>query len=174
MGHDPPVGTARLQTAELPPVVAALDAGEDAWVRGAHEFLDAHGIELVTGDFACGGFPEGRPWATILGALLLYNHRAWLPTDRAQQRYLAWQGWRLGARLARGIGEHAAARYMRAWDEIVGDGGKGAVRRFLEAADAAATPAWPHLRARRDDPCRTPSISGWFVTALRWAALQWV
>ena len=118
-----------------------LDARQRAWVWGALAFLDVHGIELVTGDFACGGFPEGRPWATMLGALVLYNHRGWLPTDRAQQRYVTSQGWRLGARLARGIGEDAAAPYMRAWDEIVGDGGKVAVRRLLDAADAAAAPA---------------------------------
>jgi hypothetical protein len=71
------------------------------------------------------------------GALLLYNHRGWLPTDRAQQRYLISEGWGLGAQLARGIGEHAAAPYMRAWDAIVADGGKAAVLRLLDAADAA-------------------------------------
>jgi hypothetical protein len=86
------------------------------------------------------GSPEGRPWATMLGALL-YNHRGWLPTDRAQQRYLVDRGWGLGARLTRGIGEHAAAPYMHAWDEIVGEGGKGTVRRLLGAADAAAAPS---------------------------------
>jgi hypothetical protein len=47
----------------------------------------------------------------------------------------------LGARLTRGIGEHAAAPYMHAWDEIVGEGGKGTVRRLLDAADAAAAPS---------------------------------
>ena len=126
------------QADQLPAVVAALDARQRAWVRGAIHFLDANGIELVPGDFACGGFPEGRPWATMLGALLLHNHRGWLPTDRAQQRYLTSQCWGLGARLAPGIGEHAAAPYMRAWDAVVGDGGKAAVLRLLAAADAAA------------------------------------
>jgi len=77
--NQPPAGTASLQVDELPPVVAALDARQRAWVRGAIHLLDANGIELVTGDFACGGFPEGRPWATMLGALLLYNHKGWLP-----------------------------------------------------------------------------------------------
>jgi hypothetical protein len=72
------------------------------------------------------------------GALLLYNHRGWLPTDRAQQRYLTFQGWRLGARLAPAIGKHTAAPYMRAWDEIVRVGGKAAVLRLLDAADAQA------------------------------------
>ena len=139
--NPPPARTAKPPTAELPPVVAALDARGRDWVRGALEHLDAHGIELVTSDFACGGFAEGRPWATMLGALVLYNHRGWLPTSRAQQRYLTFRGWGLGARLAAGIGEHAAAPYMRAWDEIVGDGGKAAVRRLLDAADAAAAPA---------------------------------
>jgi hypothetical protein len=33
--------------------------------------------------------------------------------------------------------QHAAAPYMHAWDEIVGEGGKGTVRRLLGAADAA-------------------------------------
>jgi hypothetical protein len=47
----------------------------------------------------------------------------------------------LGARLTRGIGEHVAVPYMRAWDEIVGEGGKGTVRRLLDAADAAAAPS---------------------------------
>jgi|RhiMetdeSRZDD1v2_1073273.scaffolds.fasta_scaffold926017_1 hypothetical protein len=138
MGADqPPAGTTGLPTAELPPVVAALDARERAWVRGALEFLDANGIELVTGDFACGGFPEGRPWATMLGALLLYNHRRWLPSNHAQQRYLVHRAWGLGARLAAGIGEHAAAPYMRAWDDIVSAGGTRTVRQLLDVADAA-------------------------------------
>ncbi len=101
-------------------------------------FLDAHGIDLAVGDVACGGFPEGRPWANMLGALALYNHRGWLPTDRAQQRYLTFRSWGLGARLAPEIGEHAAAPYMRAWDEVVGDGGTVGVRRLLDAVDAAA------------------------------------
>jgi len=135
--NQPPAGTASLQVDELPPVVAALDARQRAWVRGAIHLLDANGIELVTGDFACGGFPEGRPWATMLGALLLYNHKGWLPAERAQQRYLTSQSWGLDARLALGIGEHAAAPYMRAWDAIVADGSKLAVRRLLDAADAA-------------------------------------
>lgn len=69
---------------------------------------------------------------------MLYNHRGWLPADRAQQRYLVGRGWGLGARLARGIGEHAAAPYMRAWDAVVADGGKAAVLRLLDTADAAA------------------------------------
>jgi hypothetical protein len=139
MGNNqpPPTATASLQVDDLPPVVAALDARQRAWLRGALEFLDAHDIQLVTGDFACGGFPQGRPWATVLGALLLYSHRGWLPTDRAQQRYLTVRGWGLGARLALGIGEHAAAPYMRAWDAIVSAGGSRKVRRLLDAADAA-------------------------------------
>jgi len=37
--------------------------------------------------------------------------------------------------------QHAAAPYMHAWDEIVGEGGKGTVRRLLGAADAAAAPS---------------------------------
>jgi hypothetical protein len=123
----------------LPPVVAALDARQRAWVRGALEFLDAHGIELVVGDVACGGFPEGRPWATMLGALALYNHRGWLPTNRAQQRYVSVPAMRLGCRLAPGIGAHAAAPYLRAWDAIVSVGGSQAIRRLLDAADAADT-----------------------------------
>jgi hypothetical protein len=139
MGNgQPPSGTTSVQMAALPPVVAALDARQRAWVRGALEHLDTHGIELVTGDFACGGFPEGRPWVTMLGALVLYNHRGWLPSDRAQQRYLTVRGWGLGAQLAPGIGEHAAAPYMRAWDAIVSDGGNVAVLRLLDAADARA------------------------------------
>jgi hypothetical protein len=131
----PPAG----DTGGLPPVVAALDARQRAWVRGALEFLGAYGIELVVGDVACGGFPEGRPWANMLGALALYNHRGWLPADRAQQRYVSFQAMRLGVRLALGIGEHAAAPYLRAWDEIVSAGGTLAVRRLLDAADAADT-----------------------------------
>jgi hypothetical protein len=139
MGDDqPPLGIGSVQMAELPPVVAALDARQRAWVRGAIQFRDAHGSELFCGDFACGGFPEGRPWATMLGALVLYNHRGWLPTDRAEQRDLTVRGWGLGAQLASGIGEHAAAPYMRAWDAIVSDGGKAAVLGLLDAADAQA------------------------------------
>ena len=68
---------------------------------------------------------------------MLYNHRGTLPTNRAQQRYLTFGSWRLGARLAVGIGKQAAAPYLRAWDAIVADGGKLAVRRLLDAADAA-------------------------------------
>jgi hypothetical protein len=30
---------------------------------------------------------------------------------------------------------------MHAWDEIVGESGKGTVRRLLDAADAAAAPS---------------------------------
>jgi hypothetical protein len=97
MGDDqPPARAVDDQAGELPAVVAALDARQRAWVRAAVAFLDANDIALVTGDFACGGFPEGRPWATMVGALVLYNHRDMLPTDRAQQRYLTFGSWRLG------------------------------------------------------------------------------
>lgn len=75
----------------------------------------------------------------MLGALLLYNHRGWLPTDYAQQRYLCFAAWGLGARLARTIGAAAAAPYMRAWDAIMQAGGSGEVRRLLAAAGAAAS-----------------------------------
>jgi hypothetical protein len=122
---------------ELPPVIVALDARQRAWVRGALDFLDAHGVELVAGDVVCGGFPEGRPWANMLGALLLYNHGGWLPTNRGQQRYLSWRAWGLGAQLALGIRERAAAPYLRAWDAIISAGGSQAIRRLLDTADAA-------------------------------------
>jgi hypothetical protein len=52
----------------LPPVVAALTANQRAWLRDALDFLDRQDIDLVPGDFACRGFPEGRPAATVLGA----------------------------------------------------------------------------------------------------------
>jgi hypothetical protein len=120
----------------LPPVVAALTANQPAWLRDALDFLDRQDIDLVPGDFACRGFPEGRPAATVLGALLLERHNQ-LPFDHGQQQYLTHSAWKLGARLAAEIGEHAAAPYMRAWDLIVSAGGSQAVRRLLDAADAA-------------------------------------
>ena len=72
---------------------------------------------------------------------LRYNHRGWLPTDRAPAALPRRSRLGLGARLTRGIGEHVAAPYMRAWDEIVGEGGKVTVRRLLDADDAAAAPS---------------------------------
>jgi hypothetical protein len=89
------------------------------------------------------GSPEVRPWATMLGALL-YNHRGWLPTDRAPAALPRRSRLRIGRTADPGIGEHAAAPYMHAWDEIVGEGGKGTVRRLLDAADAAAAASWSH------------------------------
>ncbi len=135
--NQPPAGTASLQVDELPPVVAALDARQRAWVRGAIHFLDANGIELVTGDFACGGFPDGRPRSTMLGALLLYNHRGWLPTDRAQQRYLAGRGWGW-ARSWRGGSGSTRPRICAPGTRSLALAGKAAVLRLLDAADAAA------------------------------------
>jgi hypothetical protein len=69
---------------------------------------------------------------------VLYNHRGWLPADLAQQHCLASQGWRLGARLAPGIGAHAAAPYHAPGDEIEDDDGFAAVLQLLDAADAQA------------------------------------
>jgi hypothetical protein len=78
----------------LPPVVAALTDNQRAWLRDALDFLERHDIDLVPVDFACRGFPEGRPAATVLGALLLARHNQ-LPFDHGQQQYLTNLAWRL-------------------------------------------------------------------------------
>lgn len=55
--HPPaPTSTVDAEPEGLPAVVAALDAGQQAWLRDALAFLDRHGIDLVAGDFACRGF----------------------------------------------------------------------------------------------------------------------
>jgi hypothetical protein len=72
----------------------------------------------------------------MLGALLLYNHRGWLPTDRAQQRYLAGRGWGFGAQLAGDRGARGGPVYARLGRDRRRCG-KAAVLRLLDAADAA-------------------------------------
>jgi hypothetical protein len=140
--HPPPAADA----GGLPPVVAALDARQRAWVREALDFLDAHGIELVTATSPAAGsarIVRGPPcWVRCCCTTTKAGcppTPGWLPTERGQHRYLSYRAWGLGARLAWGIGEHAAAPYMRAWDAIISAGGGQAIRRLLDAADAGRT-----------------------------------
>lgn len=181
--HRPAAPAAPAVAGELPPVVTALSRGQRAELRAALDLLDAHGVRLAAGDFACKGFPQGHPAATVLGALLLLLRHGWLPTDYAQQEYFVFEGWGLGARRARAIGADAAAPYMRAWDQIVDAGGIDEVRRLLDAADVADIGGqgadkrpWPPAdltgppRATRD-PCRA-ALDAAVGCVSRWVGSQ--